>query len=149
MNPSRAIEQTTTSGGFSQGSARVQRVLHMASGDGWGGAERVLQVLVKSSLESGAAAIDCLLLNEGTLADVLRRMGARVYVIEESTRSFPALARDVRTWVRAREFDVVHCHPGDEPGVVVLRNLIGGAVYELPPVPDDGRGLVQENGPNL
>ena len=28
--------------------------------------------------------------------------------------------------------DVVHCHPGSEPGQIVLVNLIGGRLYELP-----------------
>ena len=33
--------------------------------------------------------------------------------------------------------DVAHCYPGAEPGVVILKNLIGGAIYELS-VPPDG-----------
>ena len=37
--------------------------------------------------------------------------------------------------------DVAHCHPGDEPGQIVLVNLIGGRVFELPGEPDDGRAL--------
>ena len=37
--------------------------------------------------------------------------------------------------------DVVHCHPADEPGQIVLVNLIGGREYELPAAPDDGRAL--------
>lgn len=84
------------------------RILHFASGDGWGGAERVIETLVRSTL--GHAEIETLLLNQGALAQVLRALGVPVHVIPETDRSFASLWREVRRFMRQRRFDVVHCH---------------------------------------
>lgn len=84
------------------------RVLHFASGDGWGGAERVIETLVSATRE--ACAVRAVLLNEGRLAEVLRAQGVPVTVIRESGRSFGALLREVRAELGREPCDVIHCH---------------------------------------
>ncbi len=94
------------------------RVLHFASGDGWGGAERVIETLMRTT--HPLLEVEALLLNEGRLADVLRSMGIRVQVVPEVGRSFWGLMRDVRTPLLRSGFDVVHCHRYKELMLTVL-----------------------------
>jgi glycosyltransferase involved in cell wall biosynthesis len=96
------------------------RVLHMASGDGWGGAERVLRLLVEGAMHHPELDVEVLLLNEGQLAEELRQLGVKVAVIREDDRSFVRLARDVRRWLRAGRFDVVHAHRYKELALATL-----------------------------
>lgn len=96
------------------------RVLHLASGDGWGGAERVIEILIGGFLRAEDLVVECLLFNEGRLAQVLRTMGARVTVVPESGRSFASLVRATRAAIGAGRPDVVHCHRYKELLLAVL-----------------------------
>ena len=98
-------------------------VLHLASGDSWGGAERVLSVLVHEMLEREELALEVLLLNEGELSEGLRGDGASVDVLPESGRSFVQLLRDVRRYVGRREIDVIHAHRYKEILLAVYATL--------------------------
>jgi L-malate glycosyltransferase len=86
------------------------KVVHIASGDTWGGAERVLALLAEDTNEQAACSVEVLLFNEGRLADRLRSRGVEVDVIPESKLSFPRLACAVRRWLDGRRPDVVHAH---------------------------------------
>jgi glycosyltransferase involved in cell wall biosynthesis len=96
------------------------RVVHVASGDGWGGAERVIVQLVEEALHSPDVVVEALLFNDARLANTLRALGAPVHIIPEGAVSFPTLARQVRRWLAARRFDVVHAHRYKEILVTVL-----------------------------
>ena len=96
------------------------RVLHIASGDGWGGAERMLSVLLEGMVAEESLDIEVLLLNEGRLADVVRDLGVRVHVICEERRSFGELVWAVRRWIAGRDFDVIHAHRYKEIIITVL-----------------------------
>ncbi|MFO0687470.1 MAG: glycosyltransferase family 4 protein [Myxococcota bacterium] len=84
------------------------RVLHCASGDGWGGAERVIETLVSATRT--ACDVRAVLLNEGRLAEVLRGLDVPVTVIPEAGRSFASLLRAVADELRRSPCDVIHCH---------------------------------------
>jgi L-malate glycosyltransferase len=86
------------------------KVVHIASGDTWGGAERVLALLAEDTNEQADCSVEVLLFNEGRLADRLRSRGVEVDVIPESKLSFPRLACAVRRWLDGRRPDVVHAH---------------------------------------
>jgi len=86
----------------------VLRVLHLASGDGWGGAERVLSVL--AATPSQAYRAEALLLNEGQLAETLRAGGMQVHILPETEQSFFSLLGETRRFVAAAEPDAVHAH---------------------------------------
>jgi len=102
------------------GAALKLRVLHIASGDGWGGAERVLCLLVQGTLAEGRAEVEALLLNEGQLAERLRGHGVRIRVIPEEQHSFCGLVWAVRRWIRHGRFDVIHTHRYKEVIIAVL-----------------------------
>lgn len=86
------------------------RVVHVASGDAWGGAERVVALLAEGIGTQRDFSVEALLFNEGRLADVLRERGVPVHVIPESGHSFVGLALATRRWLKARHPDVVHAH---------------------------------------
>jgi glycosyltransferase involved in cell wall biosynthesis len=84
--------------------------VHIASGDAWGGAERVLLLLAHGLLERPDVRLEALLFNEGRLADALRALGVRVHVIPEGRHSLPGLVRATRRWLAQAQPDVVHAH---------------------------------------
>ena len=86
------------------------RVLHVASGDGWGGAERVIVQLVEEAQRDPDVVVEALLFNEGRLSTALRALGVPVHIIREAGLSFPTLALHVRRWLAGRDFDVLHAH---------------------------------------
>ena len=86
------------------------KVMHVASGDAWGGAERVLALLALAPRTKAEHSIEVLLFNEGRLADVLRKAGTAPTVIPESKHSFAGLTFAVRRWLNVRNPDVVHAH---------------------------------------
>lgn len=111
---------------FSTGAGVKIRILHFASGDAWGGAERVIETLVSATLE--ACEIRAVLLNDGRLAEVLRGQGVPVTVILESGRSFGALCREVRKAVARSSCDVIHCHRYKE----LLLAVVTAPFHRLP-----------------
>jgi L-malate glycosyltransferase len=86
------------------------RVVHVASGDTWGGAERVVALLAERIGMQADFSIEALLFNEGRLADMLRARRVPVHIIPESEHSFLGLALATRRWLKARDPDVVHAH---------------------------------------
>lgn len=114
------------------------KVLHMASGDGWGGAERVISLLVEGTLHYPEVELQVLLLNEGRLADKIRGLGARVDIISEEGRSFLNLCRELRSWLGAHQFDIIHAHRYKEVALAVCASVPRSAklvvtVHGLPP----------------
>lgn len=86
------------------------KVVQLASGDAWGGAERSLALLARGCRERNELELEGLLLNEGRLAEELRGLGIRVEVLPEATHSFWDLIRGVRRRIVEGRFDVVHAH---------------------------------------
>jgi len=86
------------------------KVVHVASGDSWGGAERVVALLTEGMAMHPDVSVQALLFNEGRLADVLRERFVPVHIIPESEHSFAGLALATRRWLNARNPDVVHAH---------------------------------------
>lgn len=90
------------------------RVMHLASGDLWAGAEVQLFNLATAQVASGEVRPWVVLFNEGELADRLRRAGLPVTVIDEQHqgvgRQFLALWRQLRQF-RPR---ILHTHRSKE-----------------------------------
>jgi glycosyltransferase involved in cell wall biosynthesis len=86
------------------------RVVQIASGDTWGGAERVMALLAEGIATQPGFSVEALLFNEGRLAEVLRRIGISVTVIPESRHSFGGLTLATRRWLKIRNPDIVHAH---------------------------------------
>ncbi|MGD8282005.1 MAG: glycosyltransferase [Gemmatimonadota bacterium] len=85
-------------------------MLHLASGDSWGGAERVISLLLDDSQTEHGIRTEALLLNEGRLASTLRASGVAVTVVPEQRTTNWKLLRKVRAHVQGNRCDVVHAH---------------------------------------
>jgi len=96
------------------------RVVHVASGDGWGGAEKVVALLAEAVAVQPGCTVEALLFNEGRLAETLRGCGVPVHVIPESSHSFPGLVVATRRWLKGRNPEVVHAHRYKEILATVL-----------------------------
>jgi glycosyltransferase involved in cell wall biosynthesis len=96
------------------------KVLHLASGDGWAGAEMSLALLARGCREQNDLELACLLLNEGRLAEALRQLGLPVEVLPEARHSFWGLVRAVRQRIGEGRFDVVHAHRYKEMLITAL-----------------------------
>src|ERR1700674_592617 len=85
-------------------------ILHVASGDLWAGAEAMLQTLAEAQHRLCGVRVTAVLLNDGQLADELRRSGAEVIILPERTLNpLQLLARLIRV-IRRVKPDVVHTH---------------------------------------
>jgi glycosyltransferase involved in cell wall biosynthesis len=86
------------------------KILHIASGDLWAGAEVQLFTLAKTLHSRMGAIVSVVLLNHGTLEQKLRKAGIQVVIIDESTlNGFQILHQLVRT-IREQCPDVIHTH---------------------------------------
>lgn len=86
------------------------KILHVVSDDSWGGAERVLSLLINETIRAPDLECEVVTLNEGRLARELRSCGVRVSSIPEEGRSFRSLVRTLRSVIRERSPDVLHAH---------------------------------------
>ncbi len=86
------------------------RIMHIASGDLWAGAENVIYQLVSGLI--GHSFIDTMvvLLNHGRLEQLSRNAGAKTVVIDENSYSFLELFN--KTVLVSREYipDIIHSH---------------------------------------
>jgi L-malate glycosyltransferase len=86
------------------------KVCHLISGDLWAGAEvQMLTVatLMKSMPEFDVSAI---VLNEGKLAEKLKKDGFSAIVIDESKNSFFQILRKATEIIRINQPDILHTH---------------------------------------
>ena len=121
----------------------VPRVLHLASGDLWAGAEVQIFNLLCELRRRGDVELAAVLLNEGELAARLRAAGVQVWVEPERELGLFALAK--RVTARARQFraTVIHSHRLKENllasvatlacrGAVAMRTVHGITEYAAP-----------------
>lgn len=98
------------------------RVLHIASGDLWAGAEAQAFTLMSSLNRIPGTEVAAVLMNEGMLADKLRSAGIDVYVVDErkagSLRIFSSLRSILLRW----QPDVIHTHREKENVLGCLGN---------------------------
>lgn len=87
----------------------VSKVLHVASGDLWAGAEVQIWMLVRNLKQQGLN-VGVLLLNDGELARRLRKDQIAVYILDESSLGFLALTSAARRIVRDFQPDIIHSH---------------------------------------
>lgn len=102
--------------------SRALRVLHIASGDLWAGAEVQAFTLMSQLKRLPETEVAALLMNEGTLADKLRSTGISVQIVDEGKVGalgiFSNLRRILRTW----QPDVIHTHREKENILGCLAN---------------------------
>jgi len=103
---------------------RALRVLHIASGDLWAGAEVQAFTLIMHLTRIPNTEVAAVLMNEGVLACKLRSAGVPVYVVDERKMASPwilgRLCRIISTW----RPDVIHTHREKE-------NILGSVASRL------------------
>jgi glycosyltransferase involved in cell wall biosynthesis len=97
------------------------KVLHIASGDLWAGAEKALYTLAVELQKTQQTRVAAVILNPGTLAERLRSAGVELLVLDESRQNIVQLAHAVNQWVKKIQPDIIHTHRLKE-------NIIGGLV---------------------
>lgn len=93
---------------------RALRVLHIASGDLWAGAEAQAFTLMSHLKHMAETEVAAVLMNEGTLADRLRSVGISVYITDERKAGALAIFLGLRSTLRDWQPDVVHTHRDKE-----------------------------------
>ncbi len=89
---------------------RALRIMHVASGDLWAGAEVQIAELVKAIVRQPGVAVAAAILNEGTLYESLRAAGADVRLLPENQHSAWRLYQQLVSFMREWKPDVVHTH---------------------------------------
>ena len=121
--------ETIRSSSASVLSERAERVtlhiLHVASGDLWAGAEAMLQTLAEAQNRLCGVRVTAVLLNDGQLADELRRSGAEVIILPERTLNPLQLLARLILVIRRVKPDVVHTHRFKEDILAGLANAFG------------------------
>lgn len=85
-------------------------VCHIISGDLWAGAEVMAYHLMKGLKKYNPLNLYAILLNEGRLANDLRRLGIIVHVVHENKRSFSSILLDVKKILKYQPADIIHSH---------------------------------------
>lgn len=98
--------------------SRRLRVLHIASGDLWAGAEAQAFTLITHLKRMPETDVAAVLMNEGTLAGRLRSAGIRVHVMDERKSGAVRIFSDLRAVLADWRPDVIHTHR-------VKENIIG------------------------
>jgi len=85
-------------------------VCHLISGDLWAGAEVQTCTLLRSLNDTPGLTLSAILLNEGRLANELRKLGIRTVVIEEGKHSFFEIKRMLEGSLSSNCPDILHTH---------------------------------------
>lgn len=99
----------------------VMKILHIASGDLWAGAEVQLYHLALELAATSHLDLMIVLLNDGQLADALRANGVQVIILDESSLSGLSILIHLYRLVLKLRPAVIHTHRSKE-------NFIGGLV---------------------
>jgi glycosyltransferase involved in cell wall biosynthesis len=86
------------------------RVLHLASGDLWGGAEAVVHTLIREQHRREPGSVGCVLMNAGQLAERLAALRIPLRVLDESRQGVASLVRDSGAFVDEWKPHVLHAH---------------------------------------
>lgn len=89
---------------------RTIRVCHVTPADGWAGAEVQLALLLPRLAKMPELEVSAALLNEGRLADELRRAGVSTCVIPESQHNAISIAARLTGHFKRTAIDIVHTH---------------------------------------
>lgn len=103
---------------------RTLRVLHVASGDLWAGAEVQAFTLISHLARNPNTEVRVVLLNEGALGAKLRSAGVPVYVLDEQKVGPARIVASLRTILRTWRPDVLHTHREKE-------NILGSLANRL------------------
>ncbi len=102
------------------------KILHIASGDLWAGAEAQACTLLYALQDNNAVRVAAALLNEGELAERLRARGIEVFVLPENRLNSLQILLGLRDLMRSWQPDVVHTHRIKENILGAIANRLSG-----------------------
>lgn len=85
-------------------------VCHLSSGDRWAGAEVQLAMMLKAFQREKNLSVSAIVLNEGRLADEIRRSGIDVCVIPECKHNFFQILSRAAQFLKHKNVHVLHSH---------------------------------------
>jgi glycosyltransferase involved in cell wall biosynthesis len=85
-------------------------VCHLISGDLWAGAEVQTFTLLESLAGEGNINLSVIVLNEGTLADKLKRRNIDTIVIDETKNDFVQIHNKLKSLLIDKSPDILHTH---------------------------------------
>ena len=112
-------------------SIRHPRILHIASGDLWAGAEVQMFTLVRALHDTLQVPVNVVLLNHGRLEQQLSDAGIRVCVLDESRLNAIQILYRLVQIIRQLSPDVIHTHRQKENILGSVAALISGRVASL------------------
>lgn len=95
-------------------------ILHILSGDVWGGAEVAIYNLLNRLRHDPEWGLVVLAFNEGTLTARLRHLGIETHVIAEARTSFPGMCLAAHRLLKSRMVEMVHSHGYKEDLLALL-----------------------------
>lgn len=107
------------------------RVLHIASGDLWGGAEAQLCSLVTELYQFRDVTVQVVLFNHGLVEQRLRSAGISVQIIDEARMSPIQLLWRVIVFIRSWRPDLVHTHGYKECIFGSLATMASRRIFRL------------------
>lgn len=100
------------------------RISHLAVGDTWGGAEEYLAELVRWLASETDLKVSVILLNEGRLAERIRKYSGDVLIVPESETNLLSLTRRVAQILRTYPCDILHTHKPKDNVLGVLAGAL-------------------------
>ena len=100
------------------------KVLHLASGDLWAGAEVQVFHLLTKMIKSQDVEVMAVLLNHGRLENELKIYGVEVVVLDESLQSVLSILKKLYCIAKEFKVNIIHTHRYKE-------NIFGGLVARL------------------
>jgi glycosyltransferase involved in cell wall biosynthesis len=104
------------------------KILHVASGDLWGGAEAQACTLLCALQDNNEVRVAAALLNEGELAARLRARNIDVFIFPENRLNGMQIMLGLRKLMRRWQPDVVHTHRAKENILGAIANRLSGNV---------------------
>ena len=103
-------------------------VVHIISGDLWGGAETQVHVLAKELRASDGVTVEALLFNDVLTAHRLRDCGIAITVFDESRHGSVSLLIQLVRWLRHVRPSIVHTHGYKECVIGSLAAKLAGGI---------------------
>lgn len=107
------------------------KVLHIASGDLWAGAEVQLYTLATALQKIPEVKVSIVLLNHGKLETELQKSGIEVLVLDESRLNSIQILRQLINHVKTNRPDIIHTHRTKENVLGSIAALFCGRIPSL------------------
>lgn len=131
------------------GNRHLPRILHLASGDLWAGAEAQVFTLAYTLVHDLGVTTRVVLLNHGELEHRLQGNGIQTLVLDETRLGFPEILRQFTSILAAGDIDVIHTHRFKENIIGSLAGWLAGripsvrTVHGMPEQPPSRRQIAR------